>query len=219
MAVPGHDPRHRRQPRLRLHRPGPARRSATRHPARTRTRPLRTHPPRTRRIPATTIIRRAAGRADQREPVAVLADVLEPRRRRTVRLRDPAAQPGQRRPPRHPARDLDRRNPTPPATTATASWSRPRCHPATASRCRTRPGGCTAPCTPPNWPAWTPPRSSAPPSPPGTWPDPATSPPSSMPGSARASTRWFPSRKAPGPGGSPSCPTPTGAPTWPRSPR
>ena len=54
--------------------------------------------------------RQIPDRAGQREPIAVLADVLEPRRRRTVRLRDPAAQPGQRRPPRHPARDLDRRN-------------------------------------------------------------------------------------------------------------
>ena len=34
----------------------------------------------------------------------------QPRRRRTIRLRDPAAQPGQRRPPRHPARHLGRRN-------------------------------------------------------------------------------------------------------------
>ena len=109
--------------------------------------------------------------------------------------------------------------PKPPATTATATWSRPRCRPATASRCRTRPAGCTAPCTPPNWPAWTPPRSSAPPSPPGTWPDPATSPPSWTPGSARASTRCSPSRTAPGPAGFPGCPTQTATPTWPRSPR
>jgi len=64
----------------------------------------------------------------------------------------------------------------------------------------------------------TPPRPSAPPSPPGTWPDPGTSPPSSTPGSARASTRWFPSRTAPGPGGSPTCLIPAGGPTWPRSP-
>ena len=54
VAVPGDDPRHRRQPRLRVHHPGPARRPAARHPARPRTRPLRPHPPRTRRIPATT---------------------------------------------------------------------------------------------------------------------------------------------------------------------
>jgi hypothetical protein len=43
--------------------------------------------------------------------------------------------------------------------TATVIWSRPRCHLATVSRCRTRPGGCTAPCMSPNWPAWTRPRS------------------------------------------------------------
>ena len=35
----------------------------------------------------------------------------QPRRRRAVGHRDPAAEPGQRRPPGHPARDLDRRNP------------------------------------------------------------------------------------------------------------
>ena len=39
---------------------------------------------------------------------------------------------------------------------------------ATASRSPTRPAGCTAPSTPPNSPAWTPPTSSAPPSPPAT---------------------------------------------------
>jgi hypothetical protein len=60
-----------------------------------------------------------------------------------------------------------------------------------------------------------PPTSSAPPSPPGTWPDPAISPPSWTPGSARAPTRCSPSPKAPGPGGSPSCPTRT-ATSWPR---
>ena len=108
--------------------------------------------------------------------------------------------------------------PAPPATTATASWSWPRCRPATGRNCPTRPGGCSAPCAPPNSPAWTPPRSSAPPSPPGTWPEPGTSPPSWTPGSASASTRCSPSPKAPGPAGSPSCPTRTGMSTWPRSP-
>ena len=51
VAVPGHDPRHRCQPRLRVHHPGPARRPAPRHPARPRTRPLRPHPARTPGIP------------------------------------------------------------------------------------------------------------------------------------------------------------------------
>jgi len=40
VALPGHDPRHRRQPRLRVHHPGPGRRPAARHPGRPRTRPL-----------------------------------------------------------------------------------------------------------------------------------------------------------------------------------
>ena len=114
-----------------VHHPGPARRPAARHPARPRTRPLRPPPPRTRRIPARPRPpppTRQAGpaRADRRA-----RRHPRPRRRRTIRLGDPAAQPGQRRPPGHPARHLDRRNHAPPATTATATWSRPRCRPAT----------------------------------------------------------------------------------------
>ncbi len=81
-----------------------------------------------------------------------------------------------------------------------------------------RPGGCSAPCAPPNWPAWTPPRSSAPPSPPGTWPEPGTSPPSWTPGSARAPIRCCPSPNTRGPAASRACPTRNSAATWPRSP-
>ena len=66
--------------------------------------------------------------------------------------------------------------------------------------------------------AWTPPKLCAPPSHPAIWPEPATLPASWTPGSGRASTRCSPSRRAPGPHGSPSCLTPTGTPTWPRSP-
>ena len=69
--------------------------------------------------------------------------------------------------------------------TGTGSWSWPRFRPATGSRFRIRPAGCSAPCTPPNWPAWILPRSSARPSPNGTWPEPGTSPASWTPGSAR----------------------------------
>ena len=61
--------------------------------------------------------------------------------------------------------------------------------------------------------AWIPPRSSAPPSLPATWPVPGTSPPSWTPGSARASTRCCPSRKAPGPAASRGCPIPHVRPT------
>ena len=56
----------------------------------------------------------------------------EPRRRRTVGYRDPAPQPGQRRPPGRPARDLDRRNPRhpprplPPARRGCAAAQVPR---------------------------------------------------------------------------------------------
>ena len=77
MAVPGHDPRHRRQPRLRVHHPGPARRPATRHPARPRTRPLRALFAANARDTSPTSPRlRSPDRAGQREPIAVLADIL-----------------------------------------------------------------------------------------------------------------------------------------------
>ena len=190
---------------------GPPTRSPA--PAPPRTRPLRAHPARTRRAPATgPQPSPAAGAA---EPIAVLADVLavtapscRPPRPGGGTWPMPTTWPSCTRsgPPR----------PAPSATTATASWSWPRCRPATGSRCPTRPGGCSAPCTPPNWPGWTPPKSSAPPSPPGTWPGPATSPPSWTPGSALASARWSPSRNARGPDGCRSCPTPSAGPTWRR---
>jgi ATP-dependent exoDNAse (exonuclease V) alpha subunit len=56
--LPGDDPRHRHQPRVRVHHPGPARRPAAGHPARPRTRPLRPPPPRAHRIPARPARRR-----------------------------------------------------------------------------------------------------------------------------------------------------------------
>jgi hypothetical protein len=43
------------------------------------------------------------------------------------------------------------------STTATCSW--PPYRAATTLNPATRPGGCGAPCAPPNWPAWTPPKS------------------------------------------------------------
>ena len=188
----------------------------------TRTAPELDRYDRTRReragYPAAPLSGAQPGLADQREPIAVLADVLS---RDGAELSASAIRQRNLADADHllPCTPSGPPKPRPPATTATATWSRPRSRPATASRSPTRPAGCSAPCTPPNWPAWTPPRSSAPPSPPATWPDPATSPPSWTPGSGRASTRCSPSRKAPGPDGSPSCPTPTDAPTWPRSPR
>ena len=51
-----------------------------------------------------------------------------------------------------------------------------------------------------------------------TWPAPVTSPASSTPGSASASTRWSLSRRAPGPVAFPTCPTQTARLIWPRSP-
>ena len=46
-----------------------------------------------------------------------------------------------------------------PATSATATCSWAPCRPATAGNPATRRNGCGGPCAPPNWPAWTPPRS------------------------------------------------------------
>jgi hypothetical protein len=100
-----------------------------------------------------------------------------------------------------------------PATTATGNWSWPRFRPATGNPSRTRPAGCSAPCTPPNLPAWIPPRSSARPLPNGTWPEPGTSPASWTPGSARASIRFPRNLKDAGPDEYPTCPTPAARPT------
>ena len=77
--------------------------------------------------------------------------------------------------------------PPPPASSNTKTCSRPPCPPNTAAGRVTRPGGCGAPCAPPNWPAWTQPTSWPRPSPNGTWPAPATCPPSWMPGSGTGS--------------------------------
>ncbi len=97
--------------------------------------------------------------------------------------------------------------------TGTGSWSWPRFRPATGSRSRIRPAGCSAPCTPPNWPAWIPPRSSARPSPNETWPAPGTSPASWTPGSARGSIRLPRNLKDAGPDEYLARPTPAARPT------
>ena len=57
--------------------PPKARRPAAWHPARPRAGPLRAHPPRTRRVPARRADRAGPGSPDPREPIAVLADVLD----------------------------------------------------------------------------------------------------------------------------------------------
>ena len=218
VAVPGDDPRHRRQPRVRLHHPGPARRPAARHPPRPRTRPLRPHPPRTRRIPASTDSSRAAGpggpaRADRRARRRP-----QPRRRRAVRLRDPAAQPGQRRPPGHPPRDLDRRNHSrPPRPLPRPGHGRASARPPAAAlapgpvavphpaRRRTRrPGPRRGHRHRHRLPR--PGRSPRHRRRPGR-PDPPARP-SAAPPAARPLGRT----------GTPTCPTPTATPTWPRSP-
>ena len=109
--------------------------------------------------------------------------------------------------------------PPPPATSATETCSPAPCPPNTTAGPATKPDGCGAPCAAPNWPAWTPPRSSPTRSANGTWPDPATWPPSWTPGSATSSAPWSRSRPGHGPRRSPPSPTPDAAPTSPRSPR
>ena len=81
-----------------------------------------------------------------------------PRRPAAIGHPDPPPGPGRRRPPGRAARDLGRRDhpgPGPglprPADGRPAARL-PRGNPAT------RRNGCGAPCAPPNWPAWTPPR-------------------------------------------------------------
>ena len=81
-----------------------------------------------------------------------------PRRPAALGHPDPPAGSRRRRPPGRAARDLDRRDYAPPASSATATCSWPPCPPNTAASQATRPGGCGAPCAAPNWPAWTPPR-------------------------------------------------------------
>ena len=108
--------------------------------------------------------------------------------------------------------------PPPPASSATATCSPPPCPPNTTAGPATRPDGCGAPCAAPNWPAWTPPRSSPTRSANGTWPAPATWPPSWTPGSATGSAPWSRSRPGHGPRRSPPSPTPNATPTSPRSP-
>jgi ATP-dependent exoDNAse (exonuclease V) alpha subunit len=68
-------------------------------------------------------------------------------------------------------------DPREPPPAATATSSSPPSHQSNKASYRIRRGGCSALCGPPNWPAWTPPRWPAPPSPPGTWSAPGTSPP------------------------------------------
>ena len=129
MAVPGDDPRHRHQPRVRVHHPGPARRPAARHPPCPRTRPLRPHPPRARRIPARPgppPPHRAARTSASRSPCSPTSSAATA----------PSCPPPQTR-----QRNLANADhlgilhaiwtaeTTAPATTATATWSWPRCPP------------------------------------------------------------------------------------------
>ena len=95
------EPRHRRQPRLRVHRLTQDRRPGPRPAPGPRARPLR--PPRRPRRPGRS--RRHPGgpghRAGRR---------AGPRRPAAIRHPDPQPGPGRRRPPGHPARDLGRRD-------------------------------------------------------------------------------------------------------------
>ena len=99
------DPRHRRQPRVRVHRVPETRRPGTRPAARARTRPLRPHSP-----PNGPASRPHPGAATPGTALAVLAAVLDRdgQQLSATQTREPG--PLRRRPPGRPARDLDRRD-------------------------------------------------------------------------------------------------------------
>jgi len=90
VAVPGHDPWHRQQPRVRVHHSGPGRRPGPRHPSRSRARPLRRYPPGTRRIPPRPVRARWPGQGRSARAGRCACRGPGPRRRRTVRFRGPA---------------------------------------------------------------------------------------------------------------------------------
>jgi hypothetical protein len=105
-----------------------------------------------------------------------------------------------------------------PASSATGTCLPSPCPPNPTAGPATRPGGCSGPCAPPNWPAWILPRSWPTRSASGTWPGPATWPPSWTPGSVPGSARRSRFRLGHGPRRSPPSPTPHAAPISPRSP-
>ena len=203
-------PRHRRQPRLRVHRVPEARRPGARPAPGPRTGPLR--PPRRRTRPP-------ARRRQQRRGAGGAGRRAGPRRPAALGHPDPRPGPGRRRPPGHPARDLGRRDHPGPPAAVPGPADEHRAARSTAGSRATRRNGCGGRCAPPNWPAWTPRRSWPMRSASGTWPAPATWPPSSTPASATGSAPWSRSRPARGPRRSPRSPTPNAAPTSPRSPR
>ena len=116
----------------------------------------------------------------------MLADVLDRDGQQLSATQTRQPGPGRRRPPGHPARDLDRRDHPRPRPAVPGPAPEQPCRPATGRSPATRRNGCGGRCAPPNWPAWTPRRSWPPRSASGTWPAPATSPPSSTPASAAA---------------------------------
>ena len=153
------------------------------------------------------------GSPDPREPIAVLADVLDRDGAELSASADQAAQPGQRRPPRHPH---TRSGPPKPADAHNDRYRdlvMAALPPGYRQDCPTRPGGCSAPCGPPSWPAWTLPRSPVRPSPPVTWPAPGISPASSTPGSGSASPAAAPAAGPMVQPRAPSCPIPAARPT------
>ena len=144
----GADPRHRQQHGVRLHDPG--QRPPTRRPA----------PAPHRSWSGTSAIRRnaratcppsgrsPAGRAGPARADRRARRRARSRRHRAFRVRDQAAQPGQRRSPRHPERDLGRRNPATPRQPLPGP--RHGRAPARIPAGTVPPGhaGCTGPCGP-----------------------------------------------------------------------
>ena len=152
------------------------------------------------------------GSPDPREPIAVLADVLErdgaelsasETRRRNLANADHLAI----------LNAIWTAETRKPRTTATATWSWPRSRPATARTCPTRPRWLFRTLRTAELAGLDPADVTRRPSSPATWPAPAMSPASSTPGSASACTRCCPSRRARGPAACPSWPIPNARPT------
>ena len=206
------DPRHRRQPRLRVHRLAQDRRPGARPAPGPRARPLRPPrrpPPASRPRPAATpgtalaVLAGVLDRDGQQHSATqtrnqALADADHLALLHAIWAAETTAGPRPALPrPAHeqPAARLPP-GARPPGQVAVADPARRRTG---------RPGPRRA-----SWPTR---------SPNGTWPDPATSPPSSTPASGTASAPWSRSRPGRGRSRSPPSPTPNAAPTSPRSPR